>query len=57
MQKKFKRPEPTLSEDDAAIWDLVKMGLLVDSGQKMWSEETGRFEIVWRSAGNIKTLH
>jgi hypothetical protein len=29
------------------IEGLVKDDLLVDSGQKRWSERTGRYEIVW----------
>ena len=59
MQKKSKRPEPipTLKEVNAAIQDLVEMGLVVDSGQKRWSERTGRFEIVWTCADDIQTLH
>jgi hypothetical protein len=34
---------------DEAIQTLVKKGLLVDSGQRKWSERTGRFEVVWES--------
>ena len=32
---------------DEAIQDLVRKGLVVDSGQRRWSERTGRYEIVW----------
>jgi hypothetical protein len=34
---------------EAAIQDLVKKGLVVDSGQRRWSQRTGRYEIVWES--------
>jgi hypothetical protein len=32
---------------DAAIQDFVGRGLVADSGQRRWSERTGRYEIVW----------
>jgi hypothetical protein len=32
---------------EAAIQDFVGKGLVADSGQKRWSERTGRYEIVW----------
>src|SRR5204863_9639938 len=28
---------------------LARKGLVVDSGQRRWSERTGRYEIVWES--------
>jgi hypothetical protein len=40
-------------DDDAieaieqAIQDLVRKGLLVDSGRRRWNERIGRYEIVW----------
>ena len=34
---------------EAAIQELVRKGLVVDSGQRRWSERTGRYEIVWES--------
>ena len=35
---------------DEAIQDLASKGLIIDSGEKRWSERTGRYEIVWKSA-------
>jgi hypothetical protein len=32
---------------EAAIQDFVGKGLVADSGQRRWSERTGRYEIVW----------
>jgi hypothetical protein len=34
---------------DEAIQDLVRKGLVVDSGQRRWSKRTGRYETVWES--------
>jgi hypothetical protein len=31
---------------EEAIQDLVRKGLVVDSGQRRWSQRTGRYEIV-----------
>jgi hypothetical protein len=42
---------------EAAIQDLVRMGLVVDSGQRRWSERTKRYEIVWTSTGADQKLH
>jgi hypothetical protein len=42
---------------EAAIQDLVRKGLLIDSGQRRWSQRTGRNEIVWESTVFGKTLH
>ena len=36
---------------EEAIQDLVRKGLVVDSGQGRWSQRTGRYEIVWESTG------
>ncbi len=33
---------------EAAIQDFVGRGLVADSGQRRWSERTGRYEIVWK---------
>jgi hypothetical protein len=46
-----------LIEIRAAIQDLVRKGLVVDSGQGRWSQRTGRYEIVWESAVFGKTFH
>jgi hypothetical protein len=32
---------------EEAIQELVRKGLVVDSGQRRWSQRTGRYEIVW----------
>jgi hypothetical protein len=42
---------------DEAIQDLVRKDLVVDSGQRRWSQRTGRFEIVWESKIVGKTFH
>jgi len=42
---------------EEAIQDLVRKGLLIDSGRKKWSQRTGRYEIVWESKLFGKTLH
>jgi hypothetical protein len=44
-------------EFEAAIQDFVGKGLVADSGQRRWSERTGRYEIVWESKLFGKTLH
>ena len=33
---------------EESIKSMVKMGLLVDSGHRRWSERTGRYEIAWK---------
>jgi hypothetical protein len=54
MRKPKTRSRPiTLAEIKAARQDLVEMGLLVDSGQREWCEETGRYEIVWALASDM----
>jgi len=42
---------------EAAIQDFVAKGLVADSGQRRWSQRTGRFEIVWESKIVGKTFH
>jgi hypothetical protein len=42
---------------EEAIQKLVRMGLVVDSGQRRWSQRTGRYEIVWDSKLFGKTFH
>ncbi|XIA63224.1 hypothetical protein ACFIOY_29010 [Bradyrhizobium sp. TZ2] len=42
---------------EEAIQDLVRKGLLIDSGRKKWSQRTGRYEIVWESKLFGKTFH
>ena len=42
---------------DETIQDLVRKGLVVDSGQRTWSERTRRYEIVWESMVFGKTFH
>jgi hypothetical protein len=32
---------------EAAIQSFVRKGFVADSGQRRWSERTGRYEIVW----------
>jgi hypothetical protein len=38
-----------LEEIHDAIRELARLGLIVDSGERRWSERTGRYEIVWKS--------
>ena len=42
---------------EEAIQELVTKGLVVDSGQRRWSQRTGRYEIVWESKLFGKTFH
>ena len=42
---------------EAAVQDFVGRGLVADSGQRRWSERTGRYEIVWESKLFGKTFH
>jgi hypothetical protein len=41
---------------EEAIQDLVREDLVIDSGQRRWSERTKRYEIVWVATGDGKTL-
>jgi hypothetical protein len=41
---------------EEAIQDLVRKGLVVDSGHRRWSQRTGRYEIVWESKVFGKTF-
>ena len=34
---------------EEALHRLAREGLIVDSGERRWSEQTGRYEIVWKS--------
>jgi predicted transcriptional regulator len=56
MSTNFRPLTPNLATDKAdefhdeiqqAIQDLVRKGLVVDSGRRRWSARTGRYEIVW----------
>ena len=42
---------------EEAIQKLVRMGLVVDSGQRRWSQRTGRYETMWDSTVFGKTFH
>ena len=42
---------------EEAIQELDRKGLVVDSGQRRWSQRTGRYEIVWESKLFGKTFH
>jgi hypothetical protein len=51
-----KNPSPLLADDQhieeaiqEAIQEAVRRGWCVDTGQRRWSERTGRYEIVWKS--------
>ena len=45
-----------IEEIDAIIQSMVRIGLVRDSGQRRWSEETECYEIVWESTVFGKTL-
>ena len=49
MARKDRLTDPTEIQlaIEAAIQDFVRRGLVADSGQRKWSERTGRYEIVW----------
>ena len=59
MTKEYhKRPHPhpglpdkeeILEAIDEALQEAVRSGIIVDSGQRRWSNLTGRYEIVWKS--------
>ena len=42
---------------EEAIQELVRKGLLVDSGQRRWSERSKRYEIVWKATDAGRKLH
>jgi hypothetical protein len=42
---------------ETAIQELVEQGLLVDSGERRWSQQTKRYEIVWVAIGAGNTGH
>jgi hypothetical protein len=42
---------------EEAIQELVRKGLVVDSGQRRWSQRIGRYEIVWESKLFGKAFH
>jgi hypothetical protein len=37
----------TLNEIRAAVEELVRMGLVADSGERKWNEQTQRYEVLW----------
>lgn len=41
--------EEILEAIDEALQEAVRSGIIVDSGQRRWSNLTGRYEIVWKS--------
>jgi hypothetical protein len=52
MSTKFEFGSWPLDEFDhdaieQAIQDLARQGLIVDTGERRWSERTGRYHIVW----------
>ena len=53
-----RKDKPTeLNEIREAFEELVRMGLLVDSGKRRWSEKTKRYEIAWILANAGRKLH
>ena len=44
----------TLEEIQEAIQSLARKGLIVDSGQRRWSERTQSYHIVWVAASGAK---
>jgi hypothetical protein len=53
--RKISNPPPILPDQemldaiDEALQRAVERGVIVDSGERRWSERTGRYEIVWES--------
>jgi hypothetical protein len=45
----------TLEEIQEAIQSLARKGLIVDSGQRRWSERTQSYHIVWVAASRGKS--
>jgi hypothetical protein len=43
------RKDKPMTQDEikAAIGELVGMGLVVDSGERSWCEQTQRYEVLW----------
>lgn len=41
-------------EVERALRDLIEMGLVIDTGRREWSNETGRFHTVWGLAEDAK---
>jgi len=53
-----RKDKPTeVSEIRAAREELTRMGVLVDSGERRWSEDTKSYEIVWTLANAYRKLH
>ena len=50
-------PAQTQLAIEEAIQHFVRNGWIVDSGQRRWSQRTGRYEIVWESKIAGKTFH
>jgi hypothetical protein len=46
---KFLDKEAKRKAIEEALYRLAREGLIVDSGERRWSEQTGRYEIVWKS--------
>jgi predicted metal-dependent enzyme (double-stranded beta helix superfamily) len=55
-QDKHADDSTRLNEIRAAIQDLVRKGLVMDSGQRRWSQRTASYEIVWKLTDVGKTL-
>ena len=48
-QYKFPNKEAKLEAIEQALQRLASEGLIFNSGERRWSEQTGRYEIVWKS--------
>ena len=48
-RSKFLDKEAKRKAIEEALHRLAREGLIVDSGERRWSERTGRYEIVWKS--------
>jgi hypothetical protein len=56
-KNKLSDESPRLIKIRAAIKELVRKGLVVDSGWRRWVQEAGRYEIVWKLKDVGNTLH
>jgi hypothetical protein len=56
QKDRLKEWDQLQNEIEAAIQDLVRKGLLFDTGKRRWSERKRRYEVVWAAteAGKLQ---
>ena len=45
--------DDTIEAIEQAIQDLAREGLIVDTGERRWSERTRSYQIVWTARKNL----